>query len=226
MLIVTVARGDLEVPRQDPRGREPRPRRQIAGENGAADEPFDPGIERLIRSGGQAVEIEDLDGAGRPCHARPESNTGWPPWPTRCRGRCSSLFPSSRGRTRTCDPLINSQLLYQLSYSGRVRRCGGRISLPPPGRVKRPSEAISAQNRPSENWPPHRLLAPTHFVRPLGPLSQHAIATVMRQYQYIVATIVCLFGPRPGRKSKKLPKLAQKSSLECSSTTCWCIEAY
>ena len=26
---------------------------------------------------------------------------------------------SSRDRTRTCDPLINSQLLYQLSYSGR-----------------------------------------------------------------------------------------------------------
>ena len=26
---------------------------------------------------------------------------------------------SSRGRTRTCDPLINSQLLYQLSYSGK-----------------------------------------------------------------------------------------------------------
>jgi hypothetical protein len=25
----------------------------------------------------------------------------------------------SRGRTRTCDPLINSQLLYQLSYSGK-----------------------------------------------------------------------------------------------------------
>lgn len=26
---------------------------------------------------------------------------------------------SSRGRTRTCDPAINSRLLYQLSYSGR-----------------------------------------------------------------------------------------------------------
>ena len=25
---------------------------------------------------------------------------------------------NSRGRTRTCDPLINSQLLYQLSYTG------------------------------------------------------------------------------------------------------------
>ena len=27
---------------------------------------------------------------------------------------------NSRGRTRTCDPLINSQLLYQLSYTGKV----------------------------------------------------------------------------------------------------------
>ena len=26
---------------------------------------------------------------------------------------------NSRGRTRTCDPLINSQLLYQLSYTGK-----------------------------------------------------------------------------------------------------------
>ena len=30
---------------------------------------------------------------------------------------------SSRGRTRTCDPPVNSRLLYQLSYSGM---CGGR----------------------------------------------------------------------------------------------------
>ncbi len=30
------------------------------------------------------------------------------------------MLSSSRGRTRTCDPLINSQLLYQLSYSGRI----------------------------------------------------------------------------------------------------------
>jgi hypothetical protein len=31
---------------------------------------------------------------------------------------------SSRDRTRTCDPLINSQLLYQLSYSGRRGKIG------------------------------------------------------------------------------------------------------
>src|SRR5437899_1478853 len=28
---------------------------------------------------------------------------------------------SSRGRTRTCDPPVNSRLLYQLSYSGMTR---------------------------------------------------------------------------------------------------------
>src|SRR6059036_3171618 len=27
---------------------------------------------------------------------------------------------NSRGRTRTCDPPVNSRLLYQLSYSGRA----------------------------------------------------------------------------------------------------------
>ena len=40
---------------------------------------------------------------------------------------------SSRGRTRTCDPLINSQLLYQLSYSGRrdrILRKGGNFKRP------------------------------------------------------------------------------------------------
>src|SRR6266478_5311438 len=30
-----------------------------------------------------------------------------------------ALEGSSRGRTRTCDPPVNSRLLYQLSYSGR-----------------------------------------------------------------------------------------------------------
>ena len=38
--------------------------------------------------------------------------------------RCGAC--SSRDRTRTCDPLINSQLLYQLSYSGRGGRIGPR----------------------------------------------------------------------------------------------------
>ncbi len=36
--------------------------------------------------------------------------------------RCDRDFRgrfNSRGRTRTCDPLINSQLLYQLSYTGK-----------------------------------------------------------------------------------------------------------
>src|SRR5213596_3236441 len=32
-----------------------------------------------------------------------------------------ALEESSRGRTRTCDPPVNSRLLYQLSYSGMRR---------------------------------------------------------------------------------------------------------
>src|SRR5512146_2703999 len=43
-------------------------------------------------------------------------------------GRCAR---NSRGRTRTCDPLINSQLLYQLSYSGKRRETGGKLASPP-----------------------------------------------------------------------------------------------
>ena len=35
---------------------------------------------------------------------------------------------NSRGRTRTCDPLINSQLLYQLSYRG-VSVCNAKVGL-------------------------------------------------------------------------------------------------
>ena len=34
-----------------------------------------------------------------------------------CHNESQGLL-NSRGRTRTCDPLINSQLLYQLSYTG------------------------------------------------------------------------------------------------------------
>ena len=29
---------------------------------------------------------------------------------------------NSRGRTRTCDPTVNSRLLYQLSYAGKEHR--------------------------------------------------------------------------------------------------------
>ena len=47
------------------------------------------------------------------------------------------LSGSSRGRTRTCDPLINSQLLYQLSYSGRAKRIK-----PPTYRGKLPQNAL------------------------------------------------------------------------------------
>jgi hypothetical protein len=49
-----------------------------------------------------------------------------------------AVVRSSRGRTRTCDPVINSHLLYQLSYSGRDGKSNdpegwkaGRFSLTP-----------------------------------------------------------------------------------------------
>ena len=35
-----------------------------------------------------------------------------------------SLISGSGGRTRTCDPAVNSRLLYQLSYAGSVWRRG------------------------------------------------------------------------------------------------------
>src|SRR5439155_23509203 len=34
---------------------------------------------------------------------------------------------SSRGRTRTCDPPVNSRLLYQLSYSGMKREISSTL---------------------------------------------------------------------------------------------------
>ena len=34
------------------------------------------------------------------------------------------LYHYSRGGTRTPDPVINSHLLYHLSYSGRARKLG------------------------------------------------------------------------------------------------------
>ena len=38
-----------------------------------------------------------------------------------------SLDGDSRGGTRTPDPVINSHLLYQLSYSGKRRKLHGRL---------------------------------------------------------------------------------------------------
>jgi hypothetical protein len=44
-------------------------------------------------------------------------------------GRATRMVPSSRDRTRTCDPLINSQLLYQLSYSGKTPPTARRVKV-------------------------------------------------------------------------------------------------
>lgn len=40
--------------------------------------------------------------------------------PHHASGARVSAYRSSRGRTRTCDPTVNSRLLYQLSYAGIV----------------------------------------------------------------------------------------------------------
>jgi hypothetical protein len=52
---------------------------------------------------------------------------------------------NSRGRTRTCDPLINSQLLYQLSYTGstQVRRLDRRF----PGLQSSRGGAVTVKER-------------------------------------------------------------------------------
>src|SRR5438094_7937908 len=42
-----------------------------------------------------------------------------------------SQVRSSRGRTRTCDPPVNSRLLYQLSYSGMKAKYSALVSHPP-----------------------------------------------------------------------------------------------
>ena len=77
---------------------------------------------------------------------------------------------SSRGRTRTCDPLINSQLLYQLSYSGRVLKRAA-ISRPATAGVKR--SVLSDLHA--------REVAPQ-----LGGLG--SLATVTIQYRLIIMT--------------------------------------
>ena len=70
---------------------------------------------------------------------------------------------SSRGRTRTCDPRINSPLLYQLSYSGR----SGKVKTGA-GRIKRARTMILRAVQPSRCEPHGVLLPPasTHPVRP------------------------------------------------------------
>ena len=39
-------------------------------------------------------------------------------------GVVNQFQPSSGGRTRTCDPTVNSRLLYQLSYAGKGPQSG------------------------------------------------------------------------------------------------------
>ncbi len=54
---------------------------------------------------------------------------------------------SSRDRTRTCDPLINSQLLYQLSYSGRGASAATADRTGPPARLRRFGLSAGGESR-------------------------------------------------------------------------------
>ena len=60
-----------------------------------------------------------------PCESQSESQhclvAGQHKAPQPRKGCRALVFSSSGDRTRTCDPLINSQLLYQLSYAGSSR---------------------------------------------------------------------------------------------------------
>ena len=63
---------------------------------------------------------------------------------------------SSRGRTRTCDPLINSQLLYQLSYSGK--RAVGYPSAPSRSIGFQPIPLVPPQRRKDTAGPQKPML--------------------------------------------------------------------
>ncbi len=50
--------------------------------------------------------------------------------PRACPGAGLRSLDSSGGRTRTCDPTVNSRLLYQLSYAGMAFPGGKKKKLP------------------------------------------------------------------------------------------------
>ena len=54
---------------------------------------------------------------------RGEKKNDFPNWEAIERESVSCCGESSRGGTRTPDPVINSHLLYQLSYSGKCSNC-------------------------------------------------------------------------------------------------------
>ena len=106
--------------------------------------------------------------------------------------RTRVLQENSRGRTRTCDPTVNSRLLYQLSYAGlegtaRKNRPGGcgsqqrkrtraarvvRMHRPdqaPPHRPTfNPRSTCSPPGSPADSWPAgvHGGPKPRHSGRP------------------------------------------------------------
>ncbi len=69
-------------------------------------------------------------------------------------GGRAPLFSGSASRARTCDPLINSQLLYQLSYRGKPRARLLRM----PGRFVKPRRAGQRIKKRRENRSPAEAL--------------------------------------------------------------------
>ncbi len=70
------------------------------------------------------------------------------------------FIESGRSRTRTCDPLIKSQLLYRLSYAprpgirGRAGLSKGRGTSPPDGRAGPRKESSNSPHRHAPGgWP-------------------------------------------------------------------------
>jgi hypothetical protein len=80
--------------------------------------------------------------------ARPNQPNSFTDLPIRCPAG------SSRGGTRTPDPVINSHLLYQLSYSGRLIFYSGGNLARGPGRVKQLLTDHSQPNRAAHSAPP------------------------------------------------------------------------
>ncbi len=75
-------------------------------------------VEELKSASRSAVALDDTKQRAEPRRAQ--------------RAAMLALEANSRGGTRTPDPVINSHLLYQLSYSGKRNNCNGLPRLTQP----------------------------------------------------------------------------------------------
>ena len=92
-----------------------------------------PAAEELIQeTGGRSVRlVEELKSASRSAVALDDTKQRAEPRRAQ-RAAMLVLEANSRGGTRTPDPVINSHLLYQLSYSGKRNNCNGLPRLTQP----------------------------------------------------------------------------------------------